>query len=157
MLVASERRFQPVIDPKLTISTLLQFISTTNWQLAMQASFAVTMSDLFSVIPTIGDAIGDSIGFIFAGYNIAGQFDFWASNVEWGMRMCMGGAGTLGFLGPAWTLLTTFIPSLPSNVGSCFSIGGPMSGSGLPIKVSMTAMSKTMSMYFCSKDSQCPG
>ena len=115
------------------------------------------MSDLFSVLPNIGDVIGDSIGSIFSGYNINGQFDLWASNIEWGVRMCMSGAGTLGPLGAAYTLLTTFVPSLPNNVGACFSIGGPMSGSGLPIKVSMTAAGKTMSMYFCSKDSQCPG
>lgn len=139
-----------------TATLMFNFLSAKNFQLAFQTTFNVALADFLATLPQIGEPISDALGMIFGGLALNGEFDVWISNVEWGLRICMGGAGMFGPLGAAWTLMTTFIPSLPSTIENCYSIGGPMTGSGLPVKMTAYYSGKSFSMYFCKRDSHCP-
>ncbi|KAI9015471.1 hypothetical protein DFJ74DRAFT_770900 [Hyaloraphidium curvatum] len=143
------------------VAVVFQYLGPTNYLLALQAVFQADLAGVFSALPQVGEAISHAVEPMFGGYRLNGQFDVWVANnptsKEWGVRICMGGTGMLGVLGEIWSLLTMFIPQIPSKVESCFSISGPTSGSGLPVKISLSALGKTMSMYFCKRDSQCPG
>ena len=60
-------------------------------------------------------------------------------------------------MGSMYDLIATVVPGLPKEINPIFAIGGPVSGSGLPVSVTVGANGKTVKLYFCSSSSQCPG
>lgn len=138
------------------LAMAFQYFSSTNYTVALQATFTVDLAGFFACIPVIGNAIQAALEPMFSGFNMNGEFDLWLNQDSWGMNLCMSGGGMLSVLGDTWTLLTDFIPTLPSGVDACFSISGAMTGNGLPVKSTFTFDGTAFSMYFCSADSQCP-
>ena len=73
---------------------------------------------------------------------MSGKPDLYIDESQWGLRACSDAPGSFHVLGEAWTLLTTFIPSLPSDMDECFAISGPMTGNGLPIRMDLVLILK---------------
>ncbi|KAI9027092.1 hypothetical protein DFJ74DRAFT_532827 [Hyaloraphidium curvatum] len=140
-----------------TCATVVRYLTPSDWEFALQTSLTSDLGDFFQAMPQIGDLLADPIDQIFGGVRVSGQLDIYASPAGWGFRVCLDGTGALPQLGVAWKILTMYIPSLPSRIDACFSVGGPFSGTGFPIVATFRALGKPLSLYFCRRDWDCPG
>ena len=59
-------------------------------------------------------------------------------------------------MGSLYTLLTQFIPGMPTSLDPYFSLQGPTSGSGTPIGITFgNAGSGSVTLFVCFYDSDC--